>query len=105
MSMLLLGMLLGAAAKYLVDNGVMRLRLVLAWSNCMTRVVAGVGVPQLSAVYDVFLAPEGTGVPLIADGGLRYSVISLRLLLLVELCYDRFTWSLEQIREFLATDP
>ena len=35
--------------------------------------VAGVGVPQLSAVYDVAKALEGTGVPLIADGGLRYS--------------------------------
>ena len=37
------------------------------------RVAAGVGVPQLSAVYDVFSALKGTGVPLIADGGLRYS--------------------------------
>ena len=36
-------------------------------------VVAGVGVPQLSAIYDVCKALEGTGVPLIADGGLRYS--------------------------------
>jgi IMP dehydrogenase len=42
-------------------------------SICTTRVVAGVGVPQLSAVYDVASALEGTGVPLIADGGLRYS--------------------------------
>jgi IMP dehydrogenase len=42
-------------------------------SICTTRVVAGVGVPQLSAVYDVFAALKGTGVPLIADGGLRYS--------------------------------
>ena len=40
---------------------------------CTTRVVAGVGVPQLSAVYDVYSALKGTGVPLIADGGLRYS--------------------------------
>ena len=37
------------------------------------RVAAGVGVPQLSAIYDVFSALQGTGVPLIADGGLRYS--------------------------------
>jgi len=36
-------------------------------------VVAGVGVPQLSAVYDVAKALKGTGIPLIADGGLRYS--------------------------------
>jgi hypothetical protein len=42
-------------------------------SICTTRVVAGVGVPQLSAVYDVYSALKGTGVPLIADGGLRYS--------------------------------
>ena len=35
--------------------------------------IAGVGVPQLSAVYDVAKALEGTGVPLIADGGIRYS--------------------------------
>lgn len=40
---------------------------------CTTRVIAGVGVPQLSAIYDVAKALEGTGVPLIADGGLRYS--------------------------------
>ena len=42
-------------------------------SICTTRVVAGVGVPQLSAIYDVATALQGTGVPLIADGGLRYS--------------------------------
>ena len=42
-------------------------------SICTTRVVAGVGVPQLSAIYEVAKALKGTGVPLIADGGLRYS--------------------------------
>ena len=42
-------------------------------SICTTRVIAGVGVPQLSAIYDVAKALTGTGVPLIADGGLRYS--------------------------------
>nr|WP_321405358.1 IMP dehydrogenase [uncultured Carboxylicivirga sp.] len=42
-------------------------------SICTTRVIAGVGVPQLSAIYDVSKALEGTGVPVIADGGLRYS--------------------------------
>ena len=42
-------------------------------SICTTRVVAGVGVPQLSAVYDVAKALKGTGIPLIAGGGLRYS--------------------------------
>ncbi len=42
-------------------------------SICTTRVIAGVGVPQLSAIYDVATALEGTGVPVIADGGIRYS--------------------------------
>ncbi|MFO7864919.1 MAG: IMP dehydrogenase [Salinivirgaceae bacterium] len=42
-------------------------------SICTTRVVAGVGVPQLTAVYEVARALAGTGVPVIADGGLRYS--------------------------------
>ncbi|MFT3740287.1 MAG: IMP dehydrogenase [Breznakibacter sp.] len=42
-------------------------------SICTTRVVAGVGVPQLSAIYDVSKALNGTGVPVIADGGIRYS--------------------------------
>ena len=42
-------------------------------SICTTRVIAYVGVPQLSAVYDVAKALKGTGVPLIADGGIRYS--------------------------------
>ena len=64
----------GAAAKYLVDNGADAVKVGIGpGSICTTRVVAGVGVPQLSAVYDVFSALEGTGVPLIADGGLRYS--------------------------------
>ncbi len=42
-------------------------------SICTTRVIAGVGVPQLSAIYDVSKALKGSGVPVIADGGLRYS--------------------------------
>lgn len=42
-------------------------------SICTTRIVAGVGVPQLTAIYNVYQAVKGTGVPLIADGGLRYS--------------------------------
>lgn len=42
-------------------------------SICTTRMVAGVGVPQITAVYDVARALDGTGVPLIADGGLRFS--------------------------------
>ncbi|MEG3047573.1 MAG: IMP dehydrogenase, partial [Mucinivorans sp.] len=42
-------------------------------SICTTRVIAGVGVPQLNAIYDVSKALRGTGVPVIADGGIRYS--------------------------------
>ena len=64
----------GAAAKMLVDNGADAVKVGIGpGSICTTRVVAGVGMPQLSAVYDVASALEGTGVPLIADGGLRYS--------------------------------
>lgn len=64
----------GAAAKTLVDNGADAVKVGIGpGSICTTRVVAGVGVPQLSAVYDVFSALKGTDVPLIADGGLRYS--------------------------------
>ena len=64
----------GAAAKMLVDKGADAIKVGIGpGSICTTRVVAGVGVPQLSAVYDVYSALQGTGVPLIADGGLRYS--------------------------------
>ena len=64
----------GEAAKMLVDNGADCIKVGIGpGSICTTRVVAGVGVPQLSAVYDVACALKGTGVPLIADGGLRYS--------------------------------
>jgi IMP dehydrogenase len=64
----------GAAARMLVENGADAVKVGIGpGSICTTRVVAGVGVPQLSAVYDVYQALQGTGVPLIADGGLRYS--------------------------------
>ena len=64
----------GEAAKMLIDNGADAVKVGIGpGSICTTRVVAGVGVPQLSAVYDVYQALRGTGVPLIADGGLRYS--------------------------------
>ena len=64
----------GDAAKMLVENGADAVKVGIGpGSICTTRVVAGVGVPQLSAVYDVYQALQGTGVPLIADGGLRYS--------------------------------
>lgn len=64
----------GEAARMLVDNGADSVKVGIGpGSICTTRVVAGVGVPQLSAVYDVYSALKGTEVPLIADGGLRYS--------------------------------
>ena len=64
----------GEAAKYLVENGADGVKVGIGpGSICTTRVIAGVGVPQLSAVYDVAKALQGTGVPLIADGGIRYS--------------------------------
>ena len=64
----------GEAAKMLVEAGADGIKVGIGpGSICTTRVVAGVGVPQLSAVYDVASALAGTGVPLIADGGLRYS--------------------------------
>lgn len=64
----------GAAAKALAEAGADAVKVGIGpGSICTTRVVAGVGVPQLSAVYDVAKALKGTGVPLIADGGLRYS--------------------------------
>ena len=64
----------GEAAKYLVENGADGGKVGIGpGSICTTRIIAGIGVPQLSAVYDVAKALEGTGVPLIADGGIRYS--------------------------------
>ena len=64
----------GDAARMLVEAGADAIKVGIGpGSICTTRVVAGVGVPQLSAVYDVACALKGTGVPLIADGGLRYS--------------------------------
>lgn len=62
------------AAKFLVEHGADAVKVGIGpGSICTTRVVAGVGVPQLSAVYDVYSALKETDVPLIADGGLRYS--------------------------------
>ncbi|HOR40075.1 MAG TPA: IMP dehydrogenase [Paludibacteraceae bacterium] len=64
----------GEAAKTLVAAGADAVKVGIGpGSICTTRVVAGVGVPQLTAVYDVAKALKGTGIPLIADGGLRYS--------------------------------
>lgn len=64
----------GEAARMLVEAGADAVKVGIGpGSICTTRVVAGVGVPQLSAIYDVAQELKGTGVPMIADGGLRYS--------------------------------
>ncbi|MEW5710050.1 MAG: IMP dehydrogenase [Pseudomonadota bacterium] len=63
-----------AAAQALVDYGADGVKVGIGpGSICTTRVVAGVGVPQITAIANVAKALEGTGVPLIADGGIRYS--------------------------------
>jgi IMP dehydrogenase len=62
------------AARALLDNGADGVKVGIGpGSICTTRIVAGVGVPQITAVQNVAAALEGTGVPLIADGGIRYS--------------------------------
>jgi IMP dehydrogenase len=64
----------GAAARALVDAGADAVKVGIGpGSICTTRVVAGVGVPQITAISDVAQALKGTGVPLIGDGGIRYS--------------------------------
>jgi IMP dehydrogenase len=62
------------AARYLVENGADGVKVGIGpGSICTTRVVAGVGFPQFSAVLEVAAAIKGTGVPVIADGGIRYT--------------------------------
>ena len=64
----------GAAARALADAGADAVKVGIGpGSICTTRVVAGVGVPQITAISDVAQALQGSGVPLIADGGVRYS--------------------------------
>ncbi len=64
----------GEAAKYLVDAGADAVKVGIGpGSICTTRVVAGVGFPQLSAVMEVYDALKDTDVPIIADGGIRYT--------------------------------
>ena len=64
----------GAAAKALAEAGADGVKVGIGpGSICTTRVIAGVGVPQLTAVIDVAEALKGTGVPIIADGGIRYT--------------------------------
>jgi IMP dehydrogenase len=62
------------AAKKLASEGADALKVGIGpGSICTTRVIAGVGIPQLSAIYNVAKAVEGSGIPVIADGGIRYS--------------------------------
>ncbi len=64
----------GEAARALIEAGADALKIGIGpGSICTTRVVAGVGVPQISAIYNVYCAAREHGVPVIADGGLRYS--------------------------------
>ena len=64
----------GAAALALVEAGADAVKVGIGpGSICTTRIVAGVGVPQIMAIDNVATALKGTGVPLIADGGIRYS--------------------------------
>ncbi|WP_299184455.1 IMP dehydrogenase [uncultured Aquimarina sp.] len=64
----------GEAAKYLVEAGADAVKVGIGpGSICTTRVVAGVGFPQFSAVLEVASAIKGSGVPVIADGGIRYT--------------------------------
>jgi IMP dehydrogenase len=62
------------AAKRLVEEGADAVKVGIGpGSICTTRIIAGVGIPQLSAIYNVAKALEGSGIPVIADGGIRYS--------------------------------
>ncbi|PNQ72261.1 IMP dehydrogenase [Hanstruepera neustonica] len=64
----------GEAAKYLVEAGADAVKVGIGpGSICTTRVVAGVGFPQFSAVLEVAAAIKGSGIPVIADGGIRYT--------------------------------
>jgi len=64
----------GSAARALMDHGADGVKVGIGpGSICTTRMVAGVGVPQISAIQNVANALQGTGVPLIADGGVRFS--------------------------------
>lgn len=62
------------ATKALIDAGVSAVKVGIGpGSICTTRVIAGIGVPQITAIYDCARAAEGTGIPIIADGGIQYS--------------------------------
>ncbi len=62
------------ATKALIDAGVSAVKVGIGpGSICTTRIIAGIGVPQITAIYDCARAAEGTGIPIIADGGIQYS--------------------------------
>ena len=62
------------ATKALIEAGVSAFKVGIGpGSICTTRVIAGIGVPQITAIYDCAKAAEGTGIPIIADGGIQYS--------------------------------
>ena len=62
------------ATKALIEAGVSAVKVGIGpGSICTTRVIAGIGVPQITAIYDFAKAAEGTGIPIIADGGIQYS--------------------------------
>ncbi|MFL2599801.1 MAG: IMP dehydrogenase, partial [Flavobacteriaceae bacterium] len=64
----------GKGAKFLVDNGADGIKVGIGpGSICTTRIIAGVGYPQLSAILDVSASIKDLGIPIIADGGIRYS--------------------------------
>ena len=64
----------GEAAKFLVDLGADSIKVGIGpGSICTTRIIAGVGYPQLSAIMSVSKAIKGSGIPIIADGGIRYT--------------------------------
>ncbi len=62
------------ATKALIEAGVSAVKVGIGpGSICTTRIIAGIGVPQITAIYDCARAAEGTGIPIIADGGIQYS--------------------------------
>lgn len=76
-------------------------------SICTTRIVAGVGVPQITAIYEVAKALEGSGIPVIADGGLRYSGDCVKALAAggeCVMCGSMFAGTLESPGEVIDID-
>lgn len=66
----------GAAAQALIDAGADAVKVGIGpGSICTTRIVAGIGVPQISAIMDCYEVAKQSGIPVIADGGIKYPVI------------------------------